>query len=124
MAKFQERVQQVRLRVLTLYWATQDPECPPTAKVVAALVVAYALSPLDLIPDVIPVLGYVDDLVVIPLGAWVAYKMVPRRVLAKAREKAETTPLEPVIKAGIALILFAWAAIILLTWWAWKHLTK
>src|ERR671933_1645183 len=71
-----------------LYLAARDPRTPWYAKVLAAVVVAYALSPLDLIPDFIPVLGYLDDLLIVPAGIALAVKLVPAPVMAECRAQA------------------------------------
>ena len=73
---------------LALYLAVRDPRTPWYAKAVAAAVVAYALSPFDLIPDFIPVLGYLDDLIVVPLGITLALKLIPEPVIADCRARA------------------------------------
>ena len=74
-----------------LYLAYGDPRVPAYARVFAALVVAYAFSPIDLIPDPIPILGYLDDLILIPLGIAIAVRMIPPDVLAECRKKASET---------------------------------
>ena len=85
------RGQQIRVETYALYLAYRDPRTPWYAKLLAAGVVAYAVSPIDLIPDFIPVLGILDDLVIVPLGAALAIKMVPKEVMAECREKARNT---------------------------------
>ena len=75
----------------TLYYACRDPRVPWYAKAIAGVVVAYALSPIDLIPDFIPVLGYLDDLVLVPLGVALVLKLIPADVLADCRRRAEQT---------------------------------
>lgn len=75
-----------------LYLAARDPRTPWYAKVVAAAVAAYAISPIDLIPDPIPILGYLDDLVLLPLGIWLAIRLIPPHVLAECRARAEADP--------------------------------
>jgi len=75
-------------RVYALYLAYKDPRTPMYARIFAAVVVGYAFSPIDLIPDPIPVLGYLDDLVLIPLGVYLALKMIPAEVMAECRVKA------------------------------------
>jgi uncharacterized membrane protein YkvA (DUF1232 family) len=77
--------------IVALYFAARDPRTPWYAKLVIVCVVAYALSPIDLIPDPIPVLGYLDDLLLLPLGIYVALRMIPQEVLAECRAKAGTT---------------------------------
>ncbi len=79
---------QFKVETYTLYLACKDPRVPWYAKVFAACVVGYALSPIDLIPDFIPVLGYLDDLILVPLGVTLAVKMIPKPVLDQCRERA------------------------------------
>ena len=74
-----------------LYFAVRDPRTPWLAKVLAAAVVAYAFSPIDLIPDFVPILGYVDDLVIVPLGIGLALRLVPEDVLVDCRARADAT---------------------------------
>lgn len=76
-------------QVFVLYWACRDPRVPWYAKLLAVCVVAYAFSPIDLIPDFIPVLGYVDDLILVPLGIALAVRLIPPEVLADCRRKVE-----------------------------------
>ncbi|MDD5065959.1 MAG: YkvA family protein [bacterium] len=83
-----ERARELKTEAYALYLAYRDPRVPWYAKAFAACVVAYALSPIDLIPDFIPVLGYLDDLVLIPLGIALAVKMIPGPVMLEARGKA------------------------------------
>jgi len=113
----------VRIRALqhetyALYLAGRDPRTPWYAKVLIAGVVAYAVSPIDLIPDFIPVLGYLDDLVLVPLGIVVAIRMIPPQVLAECRQRAHEVNLgagsggriAAVVVVGIWLILAALCA--------------
>ena len=88
--KWKQRAQKVKVETYALYLAYRDHRTPWYAKLLAAGVVAYAVSPIDLIPDFIPVLGILDDLVIVPLGAALAIKMVPKEVMAECREKART----------------------------------
>jgi uncharacterized membrane protein YkvA (DUF1232 family) len=117
-----QRAKQFRIDVFALYFAYQDPRLPMLARLFAACVVAYAFSPIDLIPDPIPVLGYLDDLVIIPLGVWLALKMIPAEVMAEARLKAgesvqQKNPVNWVAGAIILLIWLALAAIIIRFTW-------
>ena len=93
--------------LLALRLAATDPRVPWPAKALAALVAAYAFSPIDLIPDFIPVLGYLDDLIIVPAGIWLALKMIPPPVLEELRERAADKA-RPVSKAGLALVLSVW----------------
>jgi uncharacterized membrane protein YkvA (DUF1232 family) len=93
-----------------LYLAYRDPRVPLYARVFAAIVVGYAFSPIDLIPDPIPVLGYLDDLVLIPLGAALAIRMMPAPVLAECREKARlaSSGSKPVNRVAAAAVVAVW----------------
>ena len=86
--KFRDKARKIRGQTYTLYLAYRHPATPWYAKVFAALVVAYAFSPIDLIPDFIPVLGYLDDLILVPLGIALALKMIPSEALASAERQA------------------------------------
>ena len=85
---WKQRAGQLRTEIYALYLAYKDPRVPWYAKLLAACVVGYALSPIDLIPDPIPVLGYLDDLVLVPLGVALVLKMVPKPVMTECRKKA------------------------------------
>ena len=94
MKQWEPKVQQIKVETYALYLAYRDPRTPWYAKLLAAGVVAYAVSPIDLIPDFIPVLGILDDLVIVSLGAALAVKMVPKEVMTECREKARNA-MEP-----------------------------
>ncbi|MBK0394839.1 YkvA family protein [Ramlibacter algicola] len=106
---------------VTLWFAARDPRTPWTVKALCAFVVAYALSPIDLVPDFIPVLGYVDDVLLLPGLIWLAVRLLPREVVEDSRTKADDwMALEggkPVSRAGIALVVVAWVAIGVGGWW-------
>jgi uncharacterized membrane protein YkvA (DUF1232 family) len=102
--------------VIALYLATRDPRVPWYAKAVAACVAAYALSPIDLIPDFIPVLGHLDDLIILPLGILLAAKLVPREVMKELRAEAEGSRAgRPMSWAGAAVIIGFWIVAFLAT---------
>jgi uncharacterized membrane protein YkvA (DUF1232 family) len=105
--------------VLALYLAASDPRVPWYAKVVAGCVAAYALSPIDLIPDFIPVLGYLDDLILVPLGIALAVRLIPAELFQELRRKAETQAARrPVSRLGAAVIIAIWLSLAALTgWW-------
>jgi len=88
LTRWKQAARNLKIQTYALYLAYRDPRTPWYAKVWAALVVAYAFSPIDLIPDFIPVLGYLDDLVLLPLGMALALKMIPPEVMDEAREMA------------------------------------
>ena len=89
--KLKQRARHLKVDTFALYLATRDPRTPWYAKLLVAGVVAYAFSPIDLIPDFVPVLGYLDDLILIPLGIALAIKLVPHSVLAECRTRALET---------------------------------
>lgn len=103
----------LRTELYALYLAYRDPRVPLYARVFAACVVGYAFSPIDLIPDPIPVLGYLDDLVLIPLGVALAIKMIPEPVLAECREKARRVANEkkPTNRVAAAVIVATWLSL-------------
>ena len=86
---WKQRARQLKVETYAIYLAYKDPRTPWYARIFAACVVGYAFSPIDLIPDPIPVLGYLDDLVLVPLGVALVLKMIPPAVLAECREKAQ-----------------------------------
>ncbi|MBM3239970.1 DUF1232 domain-containing protein [Candidatus Poribacteria bacterium] len=90
-ANVKQRAKKLKMETYAIYLAYRDPRVPWYAKLFAACVIGYALSPIDLIPDFIPVLGYLDDLILIPLGIALAMKMIPQTVLVECREQARTT---------------------------------
>ncbi len=86
--RWKARARRLKAEVYALYLAYKDPRVPWYARLVAACVVGYAFSPIDLIPDPIPLLGYLDDLVLVPLGVALAIQLIPPRVLAECRQQA------------------------------------
>jgi len=108
--KWQQRARQLKVEVYAIYLAYKDPRVPRPARLFAACVVGYAFSPIDLIPDFIPVLGYLDDLVLIPLGITLALKMIPPVVLAECRAKAHIVMAQgnPVNRVAAGVIIAIW----------------
>uniref|UniRef100_A0A383VAP8 DUF1232 domain-containing protein n=1 Tax=Tetradesmus obliquus TaxID=3088 RepID=A0A383VAP8_TETOB len=102
-----------------LYYAVHDPRTPVLSKLLPWLVLAYALSPLDLIPDFIPVLGLLDDMLLLPLGLWVSYKLIPAQVMQECRQRAEEEPLLLERNWVVAVLVFVlWTAgLLLLVHW-------
>ncbi|MCD6303021.1 MAG: DUF1232 domain-containing protein [Anaerolineae bacterium] len=92
--RWRERIRQLKHDTYALYLAYRDPRTPWYAKLFVACVVGYAFSPVDLIPDVVPVFGYLDDLVLVPLGLWLAVRMIPAPVLADCRARARAAMAE------------------------------
>jgi uncharacterized membrane protein YkvA (DUF1232 family) len=108
LARLKTWAQTLRRDVHAIYLAARDPRVPWYAKAVAIAVAGYALSPIDLIPDFIPVLGYVDDLVIVPLGLWAAISLIPAEVLAEHRAIANRATERPVSKVAAAAIGAIW----------------
>jgi uncharacterized membrane protein YkvA (DUF1232 family) len=105
-----------------LYLCARDPRVPWPAKALALAVAAYALSPIDLIPDFIPVLGYLDDLIVVPLGIVLAIRLIPPQILAEHRATAAAAEARPSSFAAAAAIVALWLLGALLSgWWVWRH---
>ena len=100
----------VKRDVVALYFAARDPRVPWYVKAVAAAVAAYALSPIDLIPDFIPVLGYVDELFILPLGIILAVKLIPPEIMAEHRAAALAAEGKPKSRAAAAVIIAIWVA--------------
>ena len=107
----------LKVEVHALYLAYKDPRVPWYARAFAAVVVGYAFSPIDLIPDPIPVLGYLDDLVLIPLGVALAVRMIPPQVLAECREKAREMKDRPVSRVAAVVVVAVWVALAALAVW-------
>ena len=103
-----ERARAIKRDVYALYLACRDPRTPWYAKVLAAAVAAYALSPIDLIPDFIPVLGYLDDLIIVPAGIIMAIKLIPEPVMAEARERASLASGRPESRVAALMIVGIW----------------
>jgi uncharacterized membrane protein YkvA (DUF1232 family) len=115
--RLQEWARAIKRDVVALSIAGRDPRVPWSAKVAAMAVAAYALSPIDLIPDFIPVLGYLDDLVIVPLGILLVVKLIPSPLMAEFREQALRQPERPTSKAGALVIIVIWIAAF--TWVLW-----
>lgn len=107
----QSLVHRIRVESHTVWLAARDPRTPLFAKLVGLLVAAYALSPIDLIPDFIPVLGLLDDAVLIPAGVWLFSRLVPSALMAEHRATAEAAATRPVSKWGVAIVIAIWALI-------------
>jgi len=115
------RLRALKRESLVVYYAARDPRLPWHVRLLALAIAAYALSPIDLIPDFIPVLGYLDDLILVPLGVALVVKLTPGDVLADARERAAHAAGRPVSHAAAAVIVLAWMAAAVLAWRAWLH---
>lgn len=117
-AALRRRAGELKRETYALYLAYRDPRTPWIARIVAGCVVAYAFSPLDLIPDFVPVLGYLDDLVLVPLGVALALRLIPPDVLAESRARARDLTGRPVNWAAAAVIVAIWLglAVLVILW--------
>ena len=109
------RAQALKNEVFAVYLAAKDPRTPWYAKVVAICTVAYMLSPIDLIPDFIPILGYLDDVIIVPAGVALAIRLIPAEVLEEARENAKQAqgPERSVGYVGLTIIVLVWMVILI-----------
>lgn len=99
---------QIKRDIVAIWLAARDPRTPWGPRIIAAAVAAYALSPVDLIPDFIPVLGYLDDLLIVPLGILLVIKLIPAGILAEHRSAAAQIASRPISRAGLAAIIIIW----------------
>ncbi len=118
-SKLKGRAAALKREAYALYIAARDPRVPWYAKVVMGLVLAYAFSPIDLIPDFIPVLGYLDDLIIVPLGIALVLRMIPAQVMTDARKQAEELSQQgkPVSRVGAIIIIAIWVIIVVAVIW-------
>ena len=108
------RARALKNETLAVYVATKDPRTPWYAKAVAFVTIAYAFSPIDLIPDFIPILGYLDDLFIVPAGIALAVRLIPPEVLEEARAKVTTQGVERRVGyIGAGIIVLVWIVILI-----------
>ena len=115
--RWKQKLRHLKIEIYALYLAYRDPRVPWYAKAFVALVVGYAFSPIDLIPDFIPVLGYLDDLVLIPLGVAVALKMIPVKIMddCRIRSKEVMSKKKPINRVAAVVIICIWLMLIVVT---------
>ena len=123
LAELKQRARYLKAETFALYLAARDPRTSWYAKLLVAGIVAYAFSPIDVIPDFVPVLGYIDDLILVPLGITLAIKMVPHSVLAECRARAQEAIQngKPVSLVAGAVVVVIWVSLAALcTVWIFK----
>ncbi len=109
----------IKQDVVALWIAARDPRTPILAKVAAAAVAVYALSPIDLIPDFVPVLGYLDDLLIVPLGIMLAVSLIPVSLMAEFRSVAASRAEKPISRVGMGVMIAIWVtATVMAVCWA------
>lgn len=125
LARLAQEARRLKTETLVLYFAARHPATPWSARLLVAFIVGYALSPIDLIPDFIPVLGYLDELILLPLLLALALRMIPEPVLVECRERAArmAASTKPVSRIAGVMIFIIWLlAFGLLAWWAYALL--
>ena len=121
MGRLRDWARAIKRDVVAIWLAGRDPRVPWPVKLLALLVAGYALSPIDLIPDFIPVLGYLDDVLLVPLGFLLVIRLLPPALLAEHRASAAAIIERPVSKRGMAVIIAIWlAAAALAAWLIWR----
>ena len=117
MQSLKQVARRLKKETYAVYLASIDQRVPWYARILAAFTVAYAFSPIDLIPDFIPILGYLDDLIIVPVGIWLVLKMIPPQVLAECRQKAaaQIQRGKPINRAAAAVIIAIWMGLGILT---------
>jgi uncharacterized membrane protein YkvA (DUF1232 family) len=103
--------------IVALWLAARDPRVPLHVKLAAGAIAAYALSPIDLVPDFIPILGYLDDLIIVPIGVLLVIRMLPPALMAELRRDAERRNLHPASYAGLIVIVLIW--LLVAAWLVW-----
>lgn len=116
-SKLKNWARTIKRDVHAIYLAARDPRTPWYAKALALCVAGYALSPIDLIPDFVPVLGYLDDVIILPLGILAVVKMIPPEVMAEHRAAAALAGERPVSRTAAVVVFCLWVAAIILTGW-------
>lgn len=112
----------IKRDVHAVYLASRDPRVPWYAKVLAVAVAGYALSPIDLIPDFIPVLGYLDDIIIVPLGIMLVLRLIPQEIMAEHRDLAAAALERPVSRSAALVIVCVWiASVALVGWFAYRY---
>jgi uncharacterized membrane protein YkvA (DUF1232 family) len=123
--KMRQAARALKSEIAVLAAAVRDGRTPWYAKALGALIIGYALSPIDLIPDFIPVLGLLDDLILLPLGIWAVRRMIPAAVLAEHRAKIAAGARLPPNRRAAAVIIVLWLVGVVLTgWWLWQHFAR
>jgi uncharacterized membrane protein YkvA (DUF1232 family) len=107
-SRLRQWARSLKREALAVYLAIRDPRTPWYAKALGLCVAGYAFSPIDLIPDFVPLLGYLDDILIVPLGIWVVMKLIPSQVMAESRMAAALAADRPVSKKAATVIVLVW----------------
>lgn len=121
MADLRKWARELKQQTLVVYFVARDPRTPWPVRLLALGVAAYALSPIDLIPDFVPILGYLDDLIIVPLGLVLVLRLVPPEVKQSAWERASATAARPVSRAMAVAVVAIWVVLLgVLGLWVWR----
>ena len=121
MSRLRMWAKELKRQTLVVYFAARDPCTPWPVRLLALVIAAYALSPIDLIPDFIPILGYLDDLIIVPLGLMLVLRLIPAEVLANSKMKASEAADKPTSRAMAVVIVSIWVtAIGVVALWVWQ----
>lgn len=121
MMSIRKCAKRLKHQTMVVYYAARDPRTPWFVRLLALAVAAYALSPIDLIPDFIPVLGYLDDLIIVPLGLALVVRLIPADVAASAKEQALAASRQPTSRVMAVLVVTLWALPLGgLGWWVFR----
>jgi uncharacterized membrane protein YkvA (DUF1232 family) len=123
LASLRQRARAIKRDTLALYLAARHPQTPWYAKALAVLIVGYALSPIDLIPDFIPVLGYLDDVILLPAGIFLCIRLIPAHVLDDCRAQAAERFADgkPTNRTAAVVIVLIWLAVLIVAFaWVWR----
>jgi uncharacterized membrane protein YkvA (DUF1232 family) len=119
---WKEKARQLKSEMYVLYLACRHPKTPWYAKLLAVVIIGYAFSPIDLIPDFIPVLGYLDDMILLPLGIALLIKLIPAEIMTECRARAEEIRRQkPVNRFAAVVIILIWLGLAFLAgYWVWR----
>tara|TARA_R110001583_G_scaffold1711_6_gene13293 strand:- start:465 stop:842 length:378 start_codon:yes stop_codon:yes gene_type:complete len=107
-SKLQEAARRIKHDAMTIYFAARDPRTPTLVRLLALVIAAYAISPIDLIPDFIPIVGFLDDVILLPLGILLVIKLTPKDVIEASRARASEMAAKPTSTVAAAVIVAIW----------------
>ena len=112
-----ERLARIRQNITVLYLVLRHPRTKWYQKIIPVCVVAYALSPVDLIPDFVPVLGFLDDILIIPAGLWLSFKLIPDDIISECKQNSGKTKITRKSILGLVIIIVSWVGLTLVLGW-------
>ena len=112
---FKAKAKKLKELTLVVYFAARDPRTPILVRIIALLIAAYALSPIDLIPDFIPIIGYLDDIILIPLGLALVVELTPDKVIEDSKIRAEQAATKPISYTAAVIVILIWLVLLWLS---------